>query len=244
MAIFAIGLNICEKMNDKIVKRIIYSLFRLKYGSSLTLNDTLVRRCQFRIQNNGNQINLGRFRMFNSKFFLNGDGNTVTIGDTNQIIYGLSVKIYGSNNILEIKNHATIFGLRIVIRGEGCRVTIGEHFSENIHCMITCMGKENYILIGDDCMFSENIDIWNTDSHQIVDLNGKTINKNKPILIGNHVWIGKNCTILKGITIGNDSIIGMSSVVTNNVDHNSIYVGNPARKVKEGVSWNRNYAIQ
>ena len=48
----------------------------------------------------------------------------------------------------------------------------------------------------------------------------------------------------KGVSIGDNSIIGMSSVVTKNIDANSIYVGNPARKVKDGVSWNRNYVTQ
>lgn len=229
-------------MFDKVLRLIITNLLRLKHGSSLCLDRTLVRKCQFFIQNN-NRIRLGDFKIVNSKFFLFGENNSVVINKTNQIILGLSVKIYGKNNLLEIKQGATIFGLRIVIRGEGCRVIIGEHFSVNINCMMTCMGKMNYILVGDDCMFSENIDIWNTDSHQITNLEGQVINRNRPIVIGNHVWIGKNCSILKGVFIGNHSIIGMSSVVTNNVDSNSIYVGNPAKKVKVDVSWNRNYMV-
>lgn len=229
-------------MFNKILRLISTVFLRFKYGSSLCLDGTFVRRCQFFIQNN-NRIRLGDFKIVNSKFFLFGENNSVVINKTNQMICGLSVKIYGKNNSLEIKQDATIFGLRIVIRGDGCRIVIGEHFSENINCMMTCMGKMNYILVGDDCMFSENIDIWNTDSHQITNLEGQVINRNRPIVIGNHVWIGKNCSILKGVFIGNHSIIGMSSVVTNNVDSNSIYVGNPAKKVKVDVSWNRNYMV-
>lgn len=229
-------------MFNKILRLISTVFLRFKYGSSLCLDGTFVRKCQFFIQNN-NRIRLGDFKIVNSKFFLFGEKNSVVIERTNQMICGLSVKMYGKNNSLEIKQDATIFGLRIVIRGDGCRIVIGEHFSENINCMMTCMGKMNYILVGDDCMFSENIDIWNTDSHQITNLEGQVINRNRPIVIGNHVWIGKNCSILKGVFIGNHSIIGMSSVVTNNVDSNSIYVGNPAKKVKVDVSWNRNYMV-
>lgn len=229
-------------MFNKILRLISTVFLRFKYGSSLCLDGTFVRKCQFFIQNN-NRIRLGDFKIVNSKFFLFGENNSVVIERTNQMICGLSVKMYGKNNSLEIKQDATIFGLRIVIRGDGCRIVIGEHFSENINCMMTCMGKMNYILVGDDCMFSENIDIWNTDSHQITNLEGQVINRNRPIVIGNHVWIGKNCSILKGVFIGNHSIIGMSSVVTNNVDSNSIYVGNPAKKVKVDVSWNRNYMV-
>ena len=229
-------------MFNKILRLISTVFLRFKYGSSLCLDGTFVRKCQFFIQNN-NRIRLGDFKIVNSKFFLFGENNSVVIERTNQMICGLSVKMYGKNNSLEIKQDATIFGLRIVIRGDGCRIVIGEHFSENINCMMTCMGKMNYILVGDDCMFSENIDIWNTDSHQITNLEGQVINRNRPIVIGNHVWIGKNCSILKGVFIGNHSIIGMSSVVTNNVDSNSIYVGNPAKKVKVDVSWRRNFMV-
>ena len=229
-------------MFNKILRLISTVFLRFKYGSSLCLDGTFVRKCQFFIQNN-NRIRLGDFKIVNSKFFLFGEKNSVVIERTNQMICGLSVKMYGKNNSLEIKQDATIFGLRIVIRGDGCRIVIGEHFSENINCMMTCMGKMNYILVGDDCMFSENIDIWNTDSHQITNLEGQVINRNRPIVIGNHVWIGKNCSILKGVFIGNHSIIGMSSVVTNNVDSNSIYVGNPAKKVKVDVSWRRNFIV-
>ena len=47
--------------------------------------------------------------------------------------------------------------------------------------------------------------------------------------IGNHVWIGKRAIILKGVTIGDGSIVGMGAVVTKDVPSNSLAVGNPAK---------------
>lgn len=215
----------------------------IRYGRCIKVRKTIIRRCHFRIQKNRNQICLSNIRIFNSKFILEGTDNNVVIKKSPNIVYALSVKIYGKGNKLIIEDNACIYGLRIVIRGENCHVVIGKDFTENINCMITCMGRNNFIRIGDDCMLSENIDIWNTDSHHIINENGNVINKNKPIIIGNHVWIGKNCSILKGVIVGDNSIIGMSSVVTKNVDKNSIYVGNPAKKVKEGINWTRDYLI-
>lgn len=232
-----------KNMFNKLEKIIFELLLYIRYRKYISIQDSLVKRCHFYFQNKSNNINFRHIRIFNSHFSLNGENNSVKIDNSEKIIHGLSVKIYGNNNFLEIKNGACIFGLRIVIRGESSHITIGENFSENINCMITCMGRNNYIQIGNDCMFSENIDIWNTDSHLITDTSNNIINKNKPIIIGNHVWVGKNSVILKGVTIGNNSIIGMSSVVTKNVDSNSIYAGNPAKKIKEGVNWNRDYAI-
>lgn len=237
-------LNFVRRMLERIEEVVVFLYMHLKYGSFLNLQDTLLRRCNFHIDRNSNVVRLYKCNIYNSKFIVNGNHNNIVVKDSNNIINGLSIKIYGQNNFLEIKDNACIYGLRIVIRGESCHIIIGQGFTENINCMLTCMGNKNYIEIGDDCMFSENIDIWNTDSHQIKNLKGDVINYNKPIIIGNHVWIGKNCTILKGVNIGDNSIVGMSSVVTKNVDSNSIYVGNPARKIKDNISWDRNYAIR
>jgi acetyltransferase-like isoleucine patch superfamily enzyme len=54
----------------------------------------------------------------------------------------------------------------------------------------------------------------------------------KPTKIGDRVWIGANVTILKGVTIGNDAVVGAGSVVTKDVPERAIAVGNPAKVIK------------
>jgi acetyltransferase-like isoleucine patch superfamily enzyme len=54
-----------------------------------------------------------------------------------------------------------------------------------------------------------------------------------PIKICSHAWIGMNCIILKGVTIGEGAIVGAGSVVTKDVDPWTIVGGNPAKKIKE-----------
>lgn len=54
----------------------------------------------------------------------------------------------------------------------------------------------------------------------------------KPTKIGDRVWIGANVTILKGVTIGDDAIVGAGSVVTKNIPARSIAVGVPAKVIK------------
>ncbi|MEH1789732.1 MAG: acyltransferase [Nostoc sp.] len=54
----------------------------------------------------------------------------------------------------------------------------------------------------------------------------------KPTKIGDRVWIGANVTILKGVTIGNDAVIGAGSVVTKDIPEKAIAVGNPAKVIK------------
>jgi acetyltransferase-like isoleucine patch superfamily enzyme len=60
----------------------------------------------------------------------------------------------------------------------------------------------------------------------------------KPVKIGNHVWIGMRAVILKGVTIGDNSVVGAASVVTKDVEPNTIVAGNPARKIRNTTGYN------
>ena len=65
------------------------------------------------------------------------------------------------------------------------------------------------------------------------------INHAKDVVIGNHVWIGRNVTINKVVGIGSNSIIAGHSVVTKNIPSNCIAAGTPAKVVKYQIDWLR-----
>ena len=69
-----------------------------------------------------------------------------------------------------------------------------------------------------------------TSTHDVNDFNSVI---GKPITIGNNVWITTNCTILGGVTIGDNTIIGAGSVVTKDIPANVFAAGNPCRVIKE-----------
>jgi len=56
--------------------------------------------------------------------------------------------------------------------------------------------------------------------------------KTAPVKIGDNVWIGMNAVILKGVTIGENSVVAAGAVVTKSVEPNAIVAGNPAQVVK------------
>ncbi|MBQ1175732.1 MAG: hypothetical protein IIX56_04955 [Treponema sp.] len=67
---------------------------------------------------------------------------------------------------------------------------------------------------------------------------GNIINENKPIEIGNHVWIGAKSTILKGTKIADGSVIGAGSLCAGLLsDEKSIYAGQPAKLIKKNINW-------
>lgn len=59
----------------------------------------------------------------------------------------------------------------------------------------------------------------------------------KPITIRNHVWLGENVMILKGVTIGEGAIVAASSLVLKDVPPHTLVAGSPAKVIKDNVSW-------
>lgn len=94
----------------------------------------------------------------------------------------------------------------------------------------------NYIQANNGIIFGNNIEL--APGVSIISSNHKATNlskheEGKPIIIGNHVWIGANATVLPGVTIGNNVTIGANSVVTKNIPSNSVAVGNPCEVIKQ-----------
>ncbi|MBE6341913.1 MAG: acyltransferase [Lentimicrobiaceae bacterium] len=96
--------------------------------------------------------------------------------------------------------------------------------------------SESLVRIGDYTNIGGGTKIYDTDFHSIdpdVRLQGDTDIKTRPIVIGKKVFIGGHCIILKGVTVGDGSVIGAGSVVSRSVPANEIWAGNPARFIRK-----------
>lgn len=140
------------------------------------------------------------------------------------------------NGILEFKGQAYLGEETRLLVGEGGIMTIGDDFS--------CTGRSDFdsiksIVIGEQCRFSVNLQIMDTDHHKILDKNDKIINNSQNITIGNRVWVCCTSTILKGSNIPDNVIIGANSLVTNKsiMESNYIYAGCPIKKIKDFKNW-------
>lgn len=171
-------------------------------------------------------------KMRNSTITINGDRNHVEIGK-NCVINNCEIQICGNDNRLIIKDTARLLGGARIIMGGDATIIIGENAGVR---KVDFVAKDAKIEVGALCMFSNNIVLRNHDSHKVL-LDGEVVNPAKDIILGRHVWIGQNVTILKGVEIGENSIIAFGAVVTKGCPMGSIIAGNPGKIVKKEISW-------
>lgn len=123
---------------------------------------------------------------------------------------------------------------RLVLRtiGNG-RISIGSHVGISNSALISA----SKITIDDDVMIGGSCKIWDTDFHsseyEMRVRDKDTDYPSKPIHIKKGAFIGGDSIILKGVTIGEKSIVGAGSVVTKDIPDGEIWAGNPAKFIKK-----------
>lgn len=187
-----------------------------------------------------NDLGSGMYDFFNAdisdlRVAASDSGNIIKVGE-NVKLKDVGVVFRGTGNTLIIKDDCEIENSYFVMKGDSNTIVLGNgckcigsfwgDFIINVKCGHT-------ISLGSGCIASGDVVIRNSDGHDILDREGKKVNYETNIRIGNHVWIGYKCTLLKGVHIGDNCIIGSNSVVTGCVDDDSIVAGDPARLVKK-----------
>jgi len=168
----------------------------------------------------------------------------------NGIHWGKNWRIYGAPIIQRFRGSTLVLGnglgLRSSVRSnplganrpvilctwkKGAVLEIGENFGMTGGTI--CAAER--IQIGDNVIIGANSTIIDTDFHPLdADTRRRQPQdaRTAPIVIEDDVFIGMNCTILKGVVIGRGSVIGAGSVVTHDIPARSIAAGNPARVIR------------
>lgn len=191
--------------------------------------------------------------MFNNKFVKNrfknmdiykpcsisiGEDATITVdGYCNFNVSWWKIKnvrggelVLGKNAKLKVNKNFNLYEGCSVIITDDAELELGSGYI-NMDSKIRCRNK---ITIGNDVVISENVHIRDSDTHQILDWKHESTS---PVIIGNHVWIGANAMILKGVTIGDGAIIAAGAVVNKDVPPHSLVGGVPAKIIKENIEW-------
>ena len=116
------------------------------------------------------------------------------------------------------------------------------HFGNSVYANFNLtVVDDGDIYVGDRVMFGPNVTIA-TANHPIEPtLRSTAMQYNKPVRIGENVWIGAGSVIVPGVTIGKNSVIGAGSVVVKDIPENVVAVGNPCRVLREIGEHDREY---
>lgn len=157
-----------------------------------------------------------------------------------------------SGGVNEIANYSKIIfrgrteiksGCKILTYGTGV-IIFGENFSMGNQNLISCA---NQIIIGNNVVLAHQIQIFDTDFHYLYnDLKQCVSNNNKPIIIGDHCWIGNRVSIMKGTELPNYIVIGSNSLLNKKyeISQGSILAGIPAKIVSSSYYMITNIKIE
>ena len=120
----------------------------------------------------------------------------------------------------------------------GCCTHWGSHTYANFNLTLVDDGE---IFIGDHTMIGPNVTLVATGHPVRPDLRERLAQFSAPIHIGRNVWIGANVTVLPGVTIGDNSVIGACSLVTRDIPADSVAFGSPCRVVRPINDHDREY---
>jgi acetyltransferase-like isoleucine patch superfamily enzyme len=187
-------------------------------GNILAADGAKLSGVELDIVGDNNQINIGSgSQLINVRIRLRGSGHKLIFGQNCRITRGATLWFEDENGLLQVGANTTMVEVHIAVTEPGSVVTIGEN-----------------------CMLANDIDIRTGDSHSVVDEHsGERLNFAANVSLDRHVWIAPHTIILKGVTIGENSIVASGSVVTKPFGSGVIIGGNHARIIKTGVSWQR-----
>lgn len=175
-----------------------------------------------------------KFKLNRVKFFIDFESNGIPV-----TAIGLNAKISIGHKFMMNNGFSDI----LIGRQQPCFFVVPQKgeliIGNNVGISATAIVCWNRIEIKDNVRIGGGTVIYDTDFHSLnyqdrLSFIEKQENiKTAPILIKESAFIGANCTILKGVTIGEKSIIGACSVVAKDVPANEVWAGNPAKFIRK-----------
>jgi acetyltransferase-like isoleucine patch superfamily enzyme len=193
-----------------------------------------------KVRGRGNVIHRNGAFLKRVLFDIRGHDNTVEIAP-GASLNNVTFHLRGSHHCIKIEAGCRFNrGGVIWLEDEHGLLEIGAGTSiEAAHLAVTEPGRK--IVIGRDCLLAYDIDIRTGDSHSLLDASsGKRINPAEDVIIGDHVWIAAHVSILKGVTIEKDSVVATGAIVVQSPQKAGVVIaGNPAKVVKQEITWAR-----
>ena len=157
----------------------------------------------------------------------------IGFGDVGHYDRKRSRTIWQMSGMVSFGGKASIgHGSKISVRGD---LKLGDGFNMTAESTIVC-AKE--IRFGDDCLLSWDILVMDTDEHPLYNKENERINPDKAIQIGDHVWIGCKCVLLKGAEVPDNTVVAAGTLLTSSFNgEHQVIGGNPPTVLKHDIRW-------
>lgn len=185
----------------------IHKLSGIKYKIARTISACFLVFYKLRY---GSRVSFGKRVIVNHRFRFSGKGKLIIGDDVNLWAHAEPNRFftYSKDAIIDVDSDTRLNGV-----------------------LVQCVDRVD---IGSGTLIGSAI-ISDTDMHQ-VDMPGHVLEGHvmvKPVSIGDRVWIGGQAAIMKGVTIGSESVVAFRSVVVKNVPEKTLVGGNPAKILKQ-----------
>ena len=208
-----------NRKRDKLSRDFSGVLFEKIRGYKLIFKSFIFTRISYFILKIKGVLIAKKCKFFGTPIVVRAYGSTIEIGEKSTFRSDKTSNLIGVNRRCIISTF-----------NENAKIKIGS----NSGFSGTSIGAANSITIGNYVLSGANVLITDFDWHPI-DPNFRHTNKNiknAPVVIHDNVWLGVNSVILKGVTIGENTIIGANSLVVNDIPSNVIAGGNPCKVIK------------
>lgn len=111
----------------------------------------------------------------------------------------------------------------------GYNISVGKNFYSNHNLVILDCAKVSF---GDNVFIAPNCGFYTAGHPLEASERNKGLEYARPITVGDNVWFGANVSVLPGVTIGDNCVIGAGSVVNKDIPANSLAVGNPCKVIR------------
>ena len=176
------------------------------------------------------------------EFIEHQSGTIIFKGNHSSLVIGSHTAMRGGqiqvcNGSCVMIGDQCLLGFIDIFANSGATISIGNNvgftWTVKVHAH-----EKGYLKIGNGCLIAKDTLITISDMHSIVDVaTGERVNPPKDIEIGDNVWLAESVRVMKGVSIGNGSIIGTCSLVTKNIPAQCLALGVPASVQREGVTW-------
>lgn len=168
---------------------------------------------------------------------IEGDNNRVHIGKNFYCHTNCDLTFYANNSLLNFRDDIHVY-ISIEVESFGGKdnltIDVGNRTTfMNTH--ITCFEDNSSVIIGEDCIFSYDTVLYNTDGHPIYAIDGdEPLNRASHIKLGNHLWIAHSAVVLKNVELADNIIIGRNALVTKSFMQKKLRSGRPPRQNSQG----------